>query len=95
MDRIFAFFGETESIDQNDDMTSNCIRSCVYAAMKNNSDIFHWGQMLHADDRNEFEKSMEKEVNGLQDNDTFEIKERISVPKHMKVIQAIWSFQRK
>jgi hypothetical protein len=42
--------------------------------MKNNSDIRHWGQMLHADDINEFEKSKEKEVNGLQDNATFDIK---------------------
>jgi hypothetical protein len=75
MDRLFAFFTETESIHQNDDMTSNYTRPCVYAAMKNNSDILHWGQMLHAEDRNEFEKSMEKEVNGLQDNDTFDIKE--------------------
>jgi hypothetical protein len=63
--------------------------------MKNNSDILHWGQRPHADDINEFEKSMEKEVNGLQDNDTFDIKEISSVPKHMKVIQAIWSFRRK
>jgi hypothetical protein len=54
--------------------------------MKNNSDIPHWGKMLHADDKNEFEKSMEEEVNGLQDNETFDIKERRSVPKHMKVI---------
>jgi hypothetical protein len=51
--------------------------------------------MINADDRNEFEKSMEKEVNGLQDNDTFDIKERSSVPKHMKVIHAIRSFRRK
>jgi hypothetical protein len=42
--------------------------------MKNNSDILHWGQMLHTKDRNEFEKSMAKEVNGLQYNDTFDIK---------------------
>jgi hypothetical protein len=76
-------------------MTSNYTIPCVYAAMKNNSGIIHWGQMINADDRNEFEKSMEKEVNGLQDNDTFDIKERSSVPKHMKVIQAIWSFRRK
>jgi hypothetical protein len=33
--------------------------------MKHNSDILPWGQMLHADDRNEFEKSMEEEVNGI------------------------------
>jgi hypothetical protein len=51
--------------------------------------------MLHAHDREEFEKSMEKEVKGLQDNDTFDIEERSSVPHHMKVIQAIWSFRRK
>jgi hypothetical protein len=61
--------------------------------MKNNIDILHWGKMLHADDRKEFEKSMENEVNGLQDNDTsFDIKERSSVPNHMKGIHAICSF---
>jgi hypothetical protein len=38
---------------------------------------------------------MEKEVKGLQDNNTFNIEERSSVPPHMKVIQAIWSFRRK
>jgi hypothetical protein len=38
---------------------------------------------------------MEKEVDGLQDNDTFEVEERSSVPHHIKLIQAIWSFQRK
>jgi hypothetical protein len=63
--------------------------------MKNNSDILHWGQMLHAADRTEFEKSMEKEVNGLQDNATFDIKKRDSVPNHMNDIQPIWSFRRK
>jgi hypothetical protein len=42
---------------------------------------------------NEFEKSMEKEVNVLQDNvTTFDIKERSSVPNHMKGVQAICSF---
>jgi hypothetical protein len=73
MDRLFEFVGETEIIEQNDDMTLDYTRPCVYAAMKNNSDILHWGKMLHADDRNEFEKSMEKEVNGLQDNYSFDI----------------------
>jgi hypothetical protein len=68
----------------------------MYAAMKSKSDILHWRQMLHADDIKEFEKSMEKEVNGLQYNDTtFDIREISSVPKHMKVIQAIWPFRRK
>jgi hypothetical protein len=61
--------------------------------MKNKSDILHWGQMLHADDREEFEKPMEKEVKGLQDNDTFDKEERSSVPHHMKVIQSVWSFR--
>jgi hypothetical protein len=54
-------------------MTPNYTRPCVYAAMKNNSDILHWGQISHAHDREEFEKSMEKEVKALQDNDTFDI----------------------
>jgi vesicle coat complex subunit len=76
-------------------MKSNFTRPCVYASMKSNSGILNWEKMLNANDRNEFEKSMEKEVNGLQDNETFDIKERSSVPKHMKVIQAIWSFRRK
>jgi predicted RNA-binding protein with EMAP domain len=67
----------------------------VYAAMKNSSDILHWGKMLHTDDRKEFEKSMEKEVDGLKYNYTLDIEERISVPHHMKVIQTIWSFRRK
>jgi hypothetical protein len=56
LDRLFAYFKETESIYQHEDMPSNYTRPCVYASMKNNSDILHWGQMLHADDREEFER---------------------------------------
>jgi hypothetical protein len=44
MYHLFAFFGVTKIINQNADMASNYTRPCMFAAMKSNSDILHWGK---------------------------------------------------
>jgi hypothetical protein len=46
LDRLFVYFQEMESMHQHEDIASNYTRLCVYAAMKNNSDILHCRKIL-------------------------------------------------
>ena len=51
--------------------------------------------MLKTEDRLYFESAMQDEMDGLVNNDLFDIHPISSLPPNTKAVSAIWSFKRK
>jgi hypothetical protein len=88
LDQYATMISRIETLATLDDGSPNFIHpSAVH------NDVLHYGDMLHADDKNHFVQAMEDEVAGL--HDMFEIVPRIEVPPNTKPLPAILAFKHK
>ena len=68
----------------------------MFAAGKENNETYTFCEiMLKHDDRDNFIKAMQVEVDAHQMREHWEIIPRLQMPNEMKTIMAIWSFKRK
>jgi hypothetical protein len=61
----------------------------------NDPDTLYYHEAMKASDKEEFIKAMHDEVQGQIDNKVYAPVLRSSVPKHVKVLPAVWSMKRK
>jgi hypothetical protein len=64
-------------------------------AATNDPDTLYYHEAMKAPDKAEFIKSMHEEVQGQIDNKVYSPVLRSSVPKHVKVLPAVWAMRRK
>jgi hypothetical protein len=57
------------------------------------SDLFHFGDMIHAEDKPKFVAAMENEMNDLRD--FIESVPRSSLPEGTSIFPAVWAFKHK
>ena len=57
------------------------------------NDVLHYGDMLEADDRDQFVDAMKQELEGLQH--MLQVVPRTSMPNNTKPLPAVWAFKRK
>ena len=68
----------------------------VYAAATNtNPNILGHSAAMRAKDADEFLKSMKQEIDRLIEYDIFDVVDINTIPKHTKILRAIWSHRRK
>jgi hypothetical protein len=75
------------------DGTLNSLHHAVYNTVVKND--FTFKEMLQQDDRADFIKAMQKEIEDHQNRNHWSLTKRTSLPKTAKTILAIWSFRRK
>ena len=88
-----AYFFEVTN--RNFDGTLNSIPHYVLASKNAANDTFTLSKMLKEDDRAEFIKAMQKEIDDHESRGHWSIVDRSQLPSKMKTILAIWSFKRK
>jgi hypothetical protein len=64
-------------------------------ATSSDPDVMHLGEALKQPDTKEFIEAMQKAVQSHTENDNWMIIERIDIPKHQKVLPAVWDMRRK
>ena len=84
-----------EQVNENFDGTCNGILHHVYTAAKEANESYTFKEMLKQDDRSKFVDAMEKEISDHTSRNHWDIVLRSTMPKEMKTIMAIWSFERK
>eukprot|EP00957_Ditylum_brightwellii_P189220 14402755-Ditylum_brightwellii.AAC.1 len=50
---------------------------------------------MKSDDKDQFHKAMEEEIERMIEKETFEVVPRSRVPSYQKVLKAVWSHRRK
>jgi hypothetical protein len=90
-DQVVAFetllLGEVQSSDEE-------IHPLIAFATSSDPDVMNLTQALQQHDKKEFVKAMIDEVDAQVKNKFWEIVPRISVPRGMKVLPAVWSMRR-
>ena len=71
----------------------NDLHPLAFATGKAENEVFHLGQMLKQDDRNDFIRAMDKEIQGHKDGKHFEIIRKSDATG--TIIKSVWSFKRK
>ena len=83
------------TINANFDGTCNVIHHIVLATGKSNNEAYTFREMLKENDAGEFIEAMKKETETHERRNHWDVVKQSEVPKHVKTIQAIWSFKRK
>jgi Reverse transcriptase (RNA-dependent DNA polymerase) len=86
-DDYVAFVSETEQINE--------INRTMSLAASSDPDILYLHEALAADDKIEFIKAMQKEVESHVNNKNWEIVQRSQIPPDRKVLPAVWAMRRK
>jgi hypothetical protein len=66
----------------------------AYAA-STDPDVMYFHEILREPDKKEFLQSMQKEIDGHNENKNWELVPRSQVPSHIKVLPSVWAMRRK
>eukprot|EP00957_Ditylum_brightwellii_P067042 5089097-Ditylum_brightwellii.AAC.1 len=67
----------------------------LVAGTNSNPNILSHGEAMKSDDKEQFHKTMEEEIERMIEKEIFEIVPRTQVPSYQKVLQDVWSHRRK
>jgi hypothetical protein len=84
-----------EAIAPDADLDHFHIHPLLAMTVSNDPDTLQYHEAMKADDKEEFVKAMQEEVQGQIDNRVYSLVLRSSVPKHIKVLPAVWAMRRK
>ena len=91
-DKMIAKF---EEINELFDGTLNHFHMLAFSTDISSNEVFTYKEAMQEEDKLNFVKAMEKEIEDHESRDHWSIVERSSVPDTAKPIRAIWSFKRK
>jgi Reverse transcriptase (RNA-dependent DNA polymerase)/GAG-pre-integrase domain len=86
-DEYIALLVENKEIEE--------VQQSMALAARSDPDILYLNEALAADDRAEFVRAMDKEVQAHVENKNWEIVLRSDIPKDKKVLPAVWAMRRK
>ncbi len=70
------------------------VHPVAYAA-SSDPDVMYFHEILREPDKHEFLKSMQKEIDGHNENKNWVLIPRSQVPSHIKVLPSVWAMRRK
>jgi Reverse transcriptase (RNA-dependent DNA polymerase) len=67
----------------------------IYMAASTDPDVMYYHQILKEPDKQQFIDAMQKEIQGHNENNNWELVPRQSVPKHIRILPTVWAMRRK
>ncbi len=85
---------ESQVDHQWEEQESDFTNPVAYAA-STDPDVMYFHEILREPDKQEFLNSMQKEIDGHNENKNWELVPRSQVPSHIKVLPSVWAMRRK
>ena len=84
-----------EEVNEHYDCTMNNLHMFSFLTDLSTNDVFTFRQAMKQDDRIDFVRAMEKEIEDHESRNHWTVVHRSTIPPRAKPIKAIWSFKRK